>query len=156
VAGWRAQAVVAGDHVLRVRYADLVQDLEGSVRRIAAFCRITLDAERLARTVERSRFDFMRQHARDAAGDHRPAQAPGDGMTNDMPKATASAIAINPLTTLPPSSRLQSPPFSFLHETPRRMDVKVVAASSSGARDLVVRGAAGIPPARPREGTWAA
>lgn len=62
VAGWRAQAAVAGDHVLRVRYEDLVQDLEGNVRRIAAFCRIPLDAERLARTVERARFDFMRQH----------------------------------------------------------------------------------------------
>jgi len=34
--------------------------------------------------------------------------------------------------------------------------VQMIAASSSGARDLVARGAAGIPPARPREGTWAA
>ncbi|MEM7349769.1 MAG: sulfotransferase domain-containing protein [Acidobacteriota bacterium] len=60
VAGWRSNS--AKLDVLFVRFEDLKEDLEGSIRRIAEFCNIELEADDLARVVERSHFDFMKQH----------------------------------------------------------------------------------------------
>lgn len=43
-------------------YEDLVQDLEGMIRRIIDFCGFHIPEERLPEIVRRSRFDFMKQH----------------------------------------------------------------------------------------------
>ncbi|MFP2927667.1 sulfotransferase domain-containing protein [Pyxidicoccus sp. 3LG] len=50
------------DNVLWVRYEDLRDDLEGQVRRIAAFCGIPLEEERLGDILHKSSFDYMKQH----------------------------------------------------------------------------------------------
>lgn len=43
-------------------YEDLVQDLEGMIRRIIDFCGFQIPEERLPEIVRRCRFDFMKQH----------------------------------------------------------------------------------------------
>lgn len=48
--------------VLFLRYEELKRDLEGTIRRIAAFCGINLSAERLSVIVDRCSFRFMKQH----------------------------------------------------------------------------------------------
>jgi hypothetical protein len=60
VAEWSAHA--ADRNVLFIRYEDLVNHFERTVRRIAAFLDIPLSAETYARVAERSSFSFMKQH----------------------------------------------------------------------------------------------
>jgi len=60
VAGWWAHR--NDPSVLFIRYEDLQRDAEGTIRRIAAFCNIVLDDERLARVLQRSSFAFMKQY----------------------------------------------------------------------------------------------
>ncbi|MFP2903569.1 sulfotransferase domain-containing protein [Pyxidicoccus sp. 3LFB2] len=50
------------DNVLWVRYEDLRTDLEGQVRRIAAFCGIPLEEERLGDILHKSGFEYMKLH----------------------------------------------------------------------------------------------
>ena len=50
------------DNVLFVHYNDLKTDLEGEVQRLADFLDIELTREHLARVLERSSFDYMRNH----------------------------------------------------------------------------------------------
>lgn len=50
------------DNVLWVRYEDLREDLEGQVRRIAAFCGIPLDEERLGDILRQCGFEYMKLH----------------------------------------------------------------------------------------------
>jgi hypothetical protein len=49
-------------NVLWLRYEDFLHDLEGCVRRIAAFCGLAIDEERLPTIVERCGFSFMKAH----------------------------------------------------------------------------------------------
>jgi len=53
------------DHldVLFVRYEDMKQDLEASVRRIAEFCGFEIPPEKMPRILERCSFAYMKQHA---------------------------------------------------------------------------------------------
>lgn len=60
VAGWWTHR--DDPNVLFLRYEDLQRDAQGMIRRIAAFCNIALDDERLARVLERSSFVFMKQY----------------------------------------------------------------------------------------------
>lgn len=53
--------------VLMLHYADMKKDLEGTVRKIAAFLEIELDEETFARVVEHSSFDYMKKNAASAA-----------------------------------------------------------------------------------------
>jgi methylamine dehydrogenase accessory protein MauD len=48
--------------VLFLRYEELVDDLPGALRRIAAFCGLTLAPERWPDILERCSFPFMKQH----------------------------------------------------------------------------------------------
>jgi hypothetical protein len=50
------------DNVLFLTYEGIVQDLEGTARKVAAFCGITIDESSLPRVVERCGFAFMKQH----------------------------------------------------------------------------------------------
>jgi hypothetical protein len=60
VAGWWARR---GDpYVLILHYDDLVNDLEGSIRKIADFCGIEVPDDQMPRILERSSFAFMKQH----------------------------------------------------------------------------------------------
>lgn len=49
-------------HVLHVRYEDLVQDLEGGVRRVAAFCGLPIDESRMGDILEHCGIAYMKQH----------------------------------------------------------------------------------------------
>jgi hypothetical protein len=49
-------------NVLFLRYEDLLDDLDGCVRRIIAFCRFDIAPERLPSILERCSFAFMKQH----------------------------------------------------------------------------------------------
>lgn len=49
-------------NVLFLTYEELVRDLEGCIRKIIAFCRLNVPAERLPGIVERCSFTFMKQH----------------------------------------------------------------------------------------------
>jgi Sulfotransferase domain len=49
-------------NVLFVRYEDLVDDLAGSIKRIAEFCDITVDDANLPRILEACSFQYMKQH----------------------------------------------------------------------------------------------
>jgi hypothetical protein len=49
-------------NVLFLRYEDLLGDLEGNLRRIAAFCGLDVPAERWPAIVERCGFAFMKRH----------------------------------------------------------------------------------------------
>ncbi|NJL26852.1 MAG: sulfotransferase domain-containing protein [Thermoanaerobaculia bacterium] len=51
-----------GLDLLVVAYEDLHADLEGSIKKIAEFCRLEIPRGELGRIVERCRFDFMKQH----------------------------------------------------------------------------------------------
>lgn len=48
--------------VLHVRYEDLRHDLEGQIRRIAAFCDIPIDERRMGDILEKCGFAYMKQH----------------------------------------------------------------------------------------------
>jgi hypothetical protein len=48
--------------VLILRYEDLHRDLRNNCIRIAEFCDIQIDSEKLSRVLERSAFAFMKQH----------------------------------------------------------------------------------------------
>ncbi len=50
------------DNLLLVHYADLKNDLEGEIRRIAAFLDIELSNEQFASVAERCTFEYMREH----------------------------------------------------------------------------------------------
>ena len=50
-----------------IHFNDMKRDLEGSVRQIADFLGITLDEATMAKVVEHSSFDWMKQHAHLAA-----------------------------------------------------------------------------------------
>ncbi len=54
-------------NVMLIHFNDMKRDLGGSVRRIAGFLGITLDEATMARVVEHSSFDWMKQHAHLAA-----------------------------------------------------------------------------------------
>jgi sulfotransferase family protein len=56
---WRART---DPSVLFLTYEDLRRDLPGSVRRVAAFCGVTLEEFKLARVVESCSFEHMRAH----------------------------------------------------------------------------------------------
>ena len=60
VAEWSAHA--ADPNVLFIRYEDLTNHFERTVRRIAAFLNVPLTEEKYARVAERSSFAFMKQH----------------------------------------------------------------------------------------------
>jgi hypothetical protein len=49
--------------VLFLNYDDVVGDLDGTARRLAAFCGIALDEQRMPRLRERCSLGFMKQHA---------------------------------------------------------------------------------------------
>src|SRR5262249_14964710 len=49
-------------NVLFLRYEDLLGDLEGSVRKIIAFCGFDIAPERLPTILQRCSFAFMKQH----------------------------------------------------------------------------------------------
>lgn len=49
-------------NVLFLTYEELTRDLEGSTRRIAAFCHLEISPEKLPVIVERCSFAFMKQH----------------------------------------------------------------------------------------------
>jgi len=49
-------------NVLHVRYEDLVRDREGQIRRIAAFCGIPINEERMGDILEKTGFAYMKQH----------------------------------------------------------------------------------------------
>jgi len=53
--------------VLMLHFADMKKDLEGAIRRIAAFLDIDVDRETFERVVKHSSFDFMKRHADHAA-----------------------------------------------------------------------------------------
>jgi hypothetical protein len=50
-------------NVLHVRYEDLRHDLEGQLRRIAAFCDIPIDESRMGDILEKCSFAYMKQHS---------------------------------------------------------------------------------------------
>jgi aryl sulfotransferase len=50
-------------NVLLLHYANLIADLAGEMRRLAAFLDIPVDEARLPSLVERCGLDYMRQHA---------------------------------------------------------------------------------------------
>jgi len=54
-------------NVMLIHFNDMKRDLAGSVRQIADFLGITLDEATMARVVEHSSFDWMKQHAHLAA-----------------------------------------------------------------------------------------
>jgi peroxiredoxin len=62
VEGWRKHRHDL--NILFLTYEELKRDLEGCVRRISAFCQIKVPAEALPRILERSSFEFMKQHER--------------------------------------------------------------------------------------------
>jgi hypothetical protein len=55
-------------NVLFMRYEDLADNLEGSIRRIASFCNIEIPAERMPVILERCSFNFMKE--RESQFDH--------------------------------------------------------------------------------------
>lgn len=66
VSQWRARAGAV--NVLLLRYEELQQDLEGCVRRIAAFCNFRVPDTEWPRVLERCSFKFMKEH--EAKFDH--------------------------------------------------------------------------------------
>jgi hypothetical protein len=49
-------------NVLHVRYEDLSRNLEGEIRRIAAFCGIPIEDSRMGEILEKCSFGYMKQH----------------------------------------------------------------------------------------------
>jgi Sulfotransferase domain len=49
-------------NVLHVRYEDLSRNLEGEIRRIAAFCGIPIEESRMGEILEKCSFGYMKQH----------------------------------------------------------------------------------------------
>jgi hypothetical protein len=49
-------------NVLFLRYEEAVRDLEGTVRKVAAFCGIPIDEKEMPRILERCGVEFMRRH----------------------------------------------------------------------------------------------
>jgi peroxiredoxin len=62
VEGWRKRRHDL--NILFLTYEELTLDLEDCIRRISAFCQIKVPPETLPRIVERSSFEFMKQHER--------------------------------------------------------------------------------------------
>ena len=54
-------------NMMSIHYNDMKRDLEGSIRRIAAFLDIAVDDDTIARIVEHCSFDYMKQHASEIA-----------------------------------------------------------------------------------------
>lgn len=81
VAGWLRNR--DGLDLLVVSYEELSADLEAGVRRIADFCGIAIDPAALPRILERSSFDFMRQHDARFAIERRMAPRPAGVGTAD-------------------------------------------------------------------------
>jgi len=48
-------------NVLHVRYEELIQDLEGQIRRVAAFCNIPIQEDRMPDILERCGFAYMKK-----------------------------------------------------------------------------------------------
>ncbi len=64
--------------VLLLRYEEAIRDLEGTVRRVAAFCGIPIDERAMPRILERCGLEFMKRH--DAKFDPRMRRViPGQG-----------------------------------------------------------------------------
>jgi len=59
-------------NVLFLRYEEVIADIPGTARRVAAFCGLPLDDEKMARVVERCSLPFMKHH--DAKFDPRMRQ----------------------------------------------------------------------------------
>jgi hypothetical protein len=49
-------------NILYLHYEEIVADMEGAIRKIAAFCGLVLKPEDLPRLLERSSFAFMKEH----------------------------------------------------------------------------------------------
>ena len=49
-------------NVLYLKFEEMLADLEGAIRRVAAFCDIPIREEEMPRILEGCSFDFMRQH----------------------------------------------------------------------------------------------
>jgi hypothetical protein len=60
VAEWKKHA--ADPNVLFLNYEDLIADLEGGIKKIAAFCGIDVPPEKYPVILERCSFAFMKQH----------------------------------------------------------------------------------------------
>jgi hypothetical protein len=60
VSGWWAHR--EDPNVLFLHYEDLIGDLEGSIRTIAGFCGLALQADDMPRILNRAGFAFMKQH----------------------------------------------------------------------------------------------
>jgi hypothetical protein len=50
------------ENVLHVRYEDAIKDLEGTIRKVAAFCGIPLDESRMGDILQKCGLDYMKQH----------------------------------------------------------------------------------------------
>jgi hypothetical protein len=50
------------ENVLFLTYEDILKDLEGTVRKVAAFCKIEVDPGSMPRILERCSLGFMKQH----------------------------------------------------------------------------------------------
>jgi hypothetical protein len=50
------------ENVLHVRYEDALKDLEGTIRKVAAFCGIPVDESRMGDILEKCGLDYMKQH----------------------------------------------------------------------------------------------
>ncbi|HSQ99099.1 MAG TPA: sulfotransferase domain-containing protein [Sphingomicrobium sp.] len=61
---WEARGI---DNILIVHFSDLSSDLEGEMRRIAAFLGAEIDPARWTRLVERCTFSYMKEHAQEVA-----------------------------------------------------------------------------------------
>ncbi len=48
--------------ILYLHYEDILDDLEGNIRKVADFCNIPIDENEMPRILERSSFQFMKQH----------------------------------------------------------------------------------------------
>jgi hypothetical protein len=60
VASWRPH--LSGGNVLFLRYEEMIADLEGTVKRVAAFAGLALDAREMPRILARSSLAFMKRH----------------------------------------------------------------------------------------------
>jgi hypothetical protein len=91
--------------VLFLRYEEMIQDLDGAVRRIAGFCGLPVDEAAMPRILERCSLPFMKQHGdrfdprlrrihppgRDRGGGHEAGPRPETeaGGTGDGPRQEA-------------------------------------------------------------------
>ena len=51
-----------GLNILYLKYEDMLTDREGTIRKIASFCKINFKESDMPRILERSSFEFMKEH----------------------------------------------------------------------------------------------